>query len=691
MSTPNQTRVGGDAQQTSPPDLVELELRAAAPGPYGRIQSQDYNRVRTLVERVRGVSQLAATLDELLPLVRRHPENERLQRLVALALGRTQDSRAVGVWRGIDRRFPDSDTAPIHVARNLVRARGIEAAETYIKQRFAEPGDEPDRKLLLARTYLEVGNSSGAGELFNQIIDDARSDEAVLVRVAELLIRQGMLSDAETTAELVISKFGDTPKHKALLDQIDRTREITHEQSAGEVATANVVAAVIRKALRFAEENQSLSFGRGVPGSLGPVVMINGGLGPGGAERQIVTTALRLQEAAMSGRRIGGVDVLGPPTLICRSVSSREGADFFLAQLREAGIKVHEYSTFEPFGGRAKRSLSRHIGRLLGHVPYQMRDGIVQLTDALRYLDPEVAHIWQDGSILATGVAALLAGVPRIILGVRTMPPVDRRDRDKPEYLPIFQGLLARPGVTLVSNSRLVAARYAQWLDLDLDTIRVIPNGVAPANAEPTSHSLELARTMAPPTGEDFVVGSVMRFDENKRPMLWIDSAAAIAVKHPRARFIMVGAGPLRDVAIERVHSLGLGERFTFTGATPDVGFWLSKMDVFLLLSKFEGLPNVLIEAQMSGVPVVTTPAGGAAEAVAPGGTGTVLPSVDGADPDSIADAVLSWKRGRLSRSELAESVKNWATSHFSIDRMVERTVQTYTEGRGSPRFNCLI
>ena len=51
----------------------------------------------------------------------------------------------------------------------------------------------------------------------------------------------------------------------------------------------------------------------------------------------------------------------------------------------------------------------------------------------------------------------------------------------------------------------------------------------------------------------------------------------------------------------------GLKRRILLTGFEEDVASWLDEMDIFLLTSITEGLPNVLIEAQGFGVPVVTT------------------------------------------------------------------------------------
>src|SRR4029078_8223636 len=108
--------------------------------------------------------------------------------------------------------------------------------------------------------------------------------------------------------------------------------------------------------------------------------------------------------------------------------------------------------------------------------------------------------------------------------------------------------------------------------------------------------------------------------------------------KHPKTRFLLVGDGRLLPKAQELAEELGIANRILFTGRSTRLGFWMSKMDVFVLLSRYEGLPNVLIEAQYMGVRVVTTPAGGAAECLIDGVTGHVLGCAEQPDYDAIRE-----------------------------------------------------
>jgi glycosyltransferase involved in cell wall biosynthesis len=122
------------------------------------------------------------------------------------------------------------------------------------------------------------------------------------------------------------------------------------------------------------------------------------------------------------------------------------------------------------------------------------------------------------------------------------------------------------------------------------------------------------------------------------------------------------------------VEERGLKRRVLLTGFEEDVASWLNEMDVFLLTSRTEGLPNVLIEAQGFGVPVVTTDAGGAREVVENNSTGVVVESSDPVDL-SLAVAMYFENRENWSRNARSKSRKK-----FSIKSMIDSTEVVYSE-----------
>ena len=134
------------------------------------------------------------------------------------------------------------------------------------------------------------------------------------------------------------------------------------------------------------------------------------------------------------------------------------------------------------------------------------------------------------------------------------------------------------------------------------------------------------------------MVGTVFRFVDVKQPLLWLDVAKQVLEHHPNTLFKMVGDGPLLEASINYAGQIGISEHVEFLGYRDDVEAILPTFDAFLLTSSIEGLPNVLVEAQSQGVPVVTTNAGGASETFLPEQTG-ILVKTDSVE--DIAHAVL--------------------------------------------------
>lgn len=78
-------------------------------------------------------------------------------------------------------------------------------------------------------------------------------------------------------------------------------------------------------------------------------------------------------------------------------------------------------------------------------------------------------------------------------------------------------------------------------------------------------------------------------------------------VEVPQAKLLLIGTGELENRIREKVYQYGLDDKVIFMGKRNDVHCLLQAMDVFLLPSRFEGLPIVLIEAQTSGLKCLTS------------------------------------------------------------------------------------
>ncbi|MFW2829709.1 glycosyltransferase [Sphingomonas sp. ID0503] len=669
-------------------DLLEDALAPGFPDPaIGGLDAASARRQASdLLRAAHGDGSFAASLPRALELAAGFPEEEHVQRIVAHLLEGKGDIRAAQrAWRGVSARFPRSVEAATQAFRLTAKALGREAAEAQYRRRFgdAEAITDPERLLMAALALEVLGRHEEAEAACRRAVALRPDHGETRLRLIRLLEERGLIAEAVKAAS---GTEGDAEVHaqrerlRAELDRLQKSFPRLAFTGAPVWRTvlddllARTVAARIAHPPRIAN------------GQLGSVVMIGGTLGGGGAERQLVASALALDRAAKEGRMIGDRAFTGPVSVLCRKLDPRRGQDFFMPALTAQGIQVTGYLAAPRYGGKPSLSVVAGERAAIRELPERVREGVEHLTDLLRYLAPDVVHIWQDGMILAAGLAALLAKVPRIVLNVRTLPPSDRADRFKEEQIPIYRALLASPGVTLTANSALAARRYEQWLGLPERTGWVVPNGVNPLPIAPSPDDEERWRLFDERTSGGFTVGGVMRFDANKRPIDWLAIADRLAARLPDARFILVGDGELRGAAQEFAARRGIADRVLFTGRSAAVGYWLSRMDAFMLTSRFEGTPNVLIEAQLAGLPVITTPAGAAAETIIPGVTGHVLDGGETIDPEEAAARLAAFAAMPVTdRAHISALARERAVQHYSVETMLRHTLEAFAAPLDAP------
>lgn len=118
---------------------------------------------------------------------------------------------------------------------------------------------------------------------------------------------------------------------------------------------------------------------------------------------------------------------------------------------------------------------------------------------------------------------------------------------------------------------------------------------------------------------------SVGRLDPQKDPLTLLDSFAGIASTISDLHLLYVGDGPLRAELEAQVRTLQLEQRVHFSGRVDDVAALLKAADCFALASRWEGMPNAVLEAMAAGLPVVVTDVEGIGEIIEMGKTGVLV------------------------------------------------------------------
>jgi glycosyltransferase involved in cell wall biosynthesis len=396
----------------------------------------------------------------------------------------------------------------------------------------------------------------------------------------------------------------------------------------------------------------------------GPVVMCCGSLVPGGAERQIVNTLCGLTQYGLRDRLVLLAERLTP--------DRPERYDFYLPILQKAGIAAREIREADE---------THNFGRGLAPGAFAAIKGLPLMSDVASLyrefteLKPAVVHAWLDRSSVRAGLAAVLAGVPNIILSGRNLNP-SHFFFFAPYLLPAYQALAQQPRVTFINNSEAGAQDYAQWMGLPRERFRIVRNGVDFEGFErPSAQAVAALRASLRARPGVPLVGGLFRFSPEKRPELWIETAALIGAARPDCRFALFGMGPLRNNMASLAAKRGLADRLAIRDVTPEPLVALSAFDACLLTSGAEGTPNVALEAQWLGTPVIATAGGGTREALDLGGSGWL---VEEPHADALAKAVLQALSDPNSKATAAVRGPAFVKRRFGMDRMLRETLDLY-------------
>jgi glycosyltransferase involved in cell wall biosynthesis len=224
------------------------------------------------------------------------------------------------------------------------------------------------------------------------------------------------------------------------------------------------------------------------------------------------------------------------------------------------------------------------------------------------------------------------------------------------------------------------ADRLRRW-GVSERRITVLHNAIAPFPPVAPGSVDRLRETLGVPA-EALVLLSVGRFSPEKAHADLLRAAAALKRRAgvPAFRLVMVGDGPERERLKALCRELELTDLVVFAGTTADVSVYYSLADVFVLPSRSEGSPNVLLEAMASGTAVVATAVGGVPELVRSGDNGLLVPAND---VNALAGGIAELLGNQELRQRLGSRGRDWVALHHSPREYVRSVLALYQDAVG--------
>ncbi len=533
--------------------------------------------------------------------------------------------------------------------------RGDDAVASVL-QFFKDKPETADNLALKADLLNDCGRFDDCDQILNGVLTSHPDRTDIRINFVNIAFHRGQLGTAYDIARPIADTSDADAKVKNVVSLYQAfTRFVGRPPEIGQDNRPDVITA----AFRFFKNRDLRPFKDRKNAHL---AMLASHLGPGGAERQFSLCSIELYRKAAS---VGGVHVatIQPMTT---------GNDFYLHLFEKADVPITELAKHPRDASFGAKVLGPDYQTLQSFMQQTFRDGMQRIGPWVHDIQPDCLSIWQD-HMFFTALAGLVEGVPAIHLNIRGASPEARGHDAAPKYKEVYQVIADVPGIYFHTNSSAAAQSYSDWLGLPLDRFEVIPNGAVVPSFTPTQdEQAKWTEFEANTKDADVTIGTVSRFDPVKRLSLWLDAAAAYGKRHPKARFIIVGSGQLETTLRAQAENLGLIDRLLFTGLSDNVGFWLRKMDAFLFVSETEGMPNVVVEAQFAGRPVVSTLVGEAGKCFIDGTTGRAISDAQSPSIPEICDhldEVISDFRQDPTLSSVAEK----HVGQFSVSNMGNR------------------
>lgn len=301
---------------------------------------------------------------------------------------------------------------------------------------------------------------------------------------------------------------------------------------------------------------------------------------------------------------------------------------------------------------------------------FSLLGGLFHLWKLLRREKPQVVEMFTHDTNILVLPLAWLAGVPVRIPTHHGVIEGFPRWRER-----LHAWMVNQLSQGIVAVSELTRQKSVEE-GIRPDKVIVIPNGIVPVEAATLNRSA--MRSELGVAEKEVVLISVGRLVYQKAHEYLVSAMPQVLNAMPNVKVIVCGDGVLRVDLERQIHSLELENVFSLLGVQPNVAKYLAAADIFVLPSRWEGLPIALLEAMSAGLPVIATRVEGVDEVVQEGVQGLLV------KPESVEDlakAILQLSQDMEIRRRMGDASRLRVLEYYTIDRMCERYLQVFEKG----------
>lgn len=308
---------------------------------------------------------------------------------------------------------------------------------------------------------------------------------------------------------------------------------------------------------------------------------------------------------------------------------------------------------------------------------------IIQVFKIIKQIKPEIVHCHSSKAGLIGRISAKIASVKAIVYTPHAYIMQNQLiSVTKRKIYRLVESLMSKLFTTVTINVSEGERKFAIENKLDdYSKFEVILNGLTERSRQEVNicvDRMEIKKRFEPFSlipDSACLVGLIARFDNQKDPLCFIDIAVSLCQKIDNVYFCYVGDGPFLEESRQRVKESGLEKRIMLPGFSNKVEEILDCLDIYLITSRFEGLPYSLIEALRNKLPIVATNAIGNNEIVTENFNGYLFPISDVKSGVTVLESMIN---NNQMLSNLGENSYKVYLEKYTLDKMLYKTFSLY-------------